>query len=255
MTLDRSASAKDDWDQHWEQYAESAERNPAQQYRRRLIVRRLSGAPANILDIGSGQGDMAFELRAKFPQATIMGLEGSGAGVRAAESKVPGALFVQRDLLVAVDIRPEQARWATHAVCSEVLEHVDVPTIFLRNCQAYMRPGCSLIVTVPRGPMSAFDRHIGHRKHYQVAELRDLLEQAGFTVQDVAAAGFPFFNLYRVLVMIRGKKLISEVSSGNDAGSSLLARALMSAFRVLFRFNLPKSPWGWQLIATARMPG
>ena len=35
------AVAEDDWEQHWGHYAESAERNPAQLYRRRLIFRRL----------------------------------------------------------------------------------------------------------------------------------------------------------------------------------------------------------------------
>ena len=39
-TTSRPAST-DDWDHHWSQYGESAEDNPAQSYRRRLVLALL----------------------------------------------------------------------------------------------------------------------------------------------------------------------------------------------------------------------
>ena len=71
-----------------------------------------------------------------------------------------------RDLLRDPAPDAEWAGWATHAVCSEVLEHVDEPVVLLRNARSWLAPGCRLVVTVPGGPMSAFDRHIGHRRHF-----------------------------------------------------------------------------------------
>jgi len=41
-----------------------------------------------------------------------------------------------------------------------------------------MAPGCRVIITVPGGPMTLFDKHIGHRKHYSSQELRLLLRAA-----------------------------------------------------------------------------
>jgi len=35
---------------------------------------------------------------------------------------------------------------------------------------------------VPGGPMSAFDRHVGHRRHFSAAALRQLLVNSGFEV-------------------------------------------------------------------------
>ena len=90
----------------------------------------------------------------------------------------------------------EFTNWATHAVCSEVLEHVDDPVAFLKRARDYLAPGARLIVTVPGGPMSAFDRHIGHRQHFDRLKIRSMLEQAGYSVERTYLAGFPFFNLY-----------------------------------------------------------
>jgi hypothetical protein len=100
--------------------------------------------------------------------------------------------------------------------------------------------------------MSAFDRHIGHRQHFTAKSVRALLEQAGFVVERSTRAGFPFFNLYRLIVFLRGERLVDDVARG--AGQRP-ARLVMRIFGVLFRLNLTRSPWGWQVLAAARVPG
>lgn len=248
--------AQDDWDQHWRDYTESAEQNPAQDYRRKIACKLLQqyGCKGNarILDIGSGQGDLAVEMTKAFPAAEIAGLELSATGVEVSAQKVPRARFLQRDLLSGIDESGSLGRWAQFAVCSEVLEHLDEPERLLRNAAAYLAPGSLLVVTVPGGPQSEFDRHIGHRQHFTAAKLQTLLEQAGFRVELATTAGFPFFNLYRMAVILRGKKLIQDVQSGAESGNNGLARAVMSAFRPLFALNLLGSKLGWQTVAVAR---
>ena len=245
----------DDWDRHWSDYAESAASNPAQAYRRRLVLRLLAsndGTPARVLDIGSGTGDLAAEIRDAFPAAELVGLDVSAAAVEYAARKVPAATFLQRDLVSGSEPEPNHRGWATHAVCSEVLEHVEDPEAFLANARSYLAPGCRLIVTVPGGPMSAFDRHIGHRRHFTAKSMRALLERAGFVVERSTGAGFPFFNLYRLTVLLRGERLVDDVARGAGRWP---ARLVMRIFGVLFRLNLAHSPWGWQVLAAARFSG
>jgi SAM-dependent methyltransferase len=241
----------DDWDRHWDDYAASAAANPAQEYRRRLILDRLGSGdpPRRVLDVGSGTGDLAAGLLARFPEADVVGLELSRYAVELAEEKVPRATFLCRNLLEERAPESGYDGWATHAVCSEVLEHVDDPAQLLSNARAYMSEGCRLVVTVPGGPRSAFDRHLGHRRHFSPDDLQRLLEQAGFTPDSCAAAGFPFFNLYRLVVLLRGRRLIEDV--GTSHGLSLSARLVMGAFRQLFRANVPRSRWGWQTVGVA----
>src|SRR5690606_32387947 len=145
--------------------------------------------------------------------------------------------------------------WATHAVCSEVLEHVDDPAAFLREARRLLAEDARLVVTVPGGPMSAFDRHIGHRQHFTRASIRRVLEGAGFEVERTWLSGFPFFNLYRLTVIARGERLVRDVESGGRGPTSRLADGVMAAFRGVFRLNLGDSRFGWQVVALARKTG
>ena len=249
-----TGSTADNWEHHWQEYELSAARNPAQEFRRRLIVRLLAGkeTPQRIVDIGSGTGDLAAMLRAAYPEAELLGLELSLAGIESAERKVPSAVFLQKDLTLAEPPPPKYAGWATHAVCSEVLEHVDDPRRLLEVSRDYLAPGCLLVVTVPGGPMTAYDRHIGHRRHFQPDDIADILRTAGFDVTRAIGAGFPVFNLYRLLMRALGSRLIGVAGSREP---SAVARVAMGAFAALMRWNTRLSRRGWQVVAVARVPG
>jgi trans-aconitate methyltransferase len=243
----------DDWDEHWSEYREASEANPAQLYRRQLVLSLLGPGVRNLVDIGCGQGDLARDIHAVIPTAQILGLELSQTGIRLAKLKVPSATFQQRDLLKPAPLATEYRHWATHAVCSEVLEHVDHPEVLLRNAFHYLADGCRLVITVPGGPMSAYDRHIGHRTHYRPEQLQRVLTDAGLTRVRVTRAGFPFFNIYRLAVLARGEKLVSDARRGIPTSSQRLTRMFASTLRWLFAFNQASSRWGWQIVATANL--
>lgn len=258
MKLLQADVRHDNWEQHWASYSDGAERNPAQRYRRQIICRLMSvhgcSDASRILDLGSGQGDLARDLQAAFPKAEIVGIELSAAGVAIASAKVPAVRFFQQDLLEPITAPAAPRSWAHYAACSEVLEHLDNPGLFLVNASKYLAPGGTLVVTVPGGPMSQFDRHIGHRRHYDPQSLRTILENSGFTVDLATTAGFPFFNLYRSVVILRGSSLITDVNTQARGITSRLARAVMAMFRPLFALNLFGTRLGWQIVAVARIP-
>jgi SAM-dependent methyltransferase len=244
----------DDWDRHWENFAETAARNPAQSFRRRLVVSLLStqGGPTRYLDIGSGQGDLAVTVSARWPDAEVAGIELSAKGVEIARGKLPAARFEQVDLVSGPGPGDGMARWATHATCAEVLEHVDDAEAFLRSVTRWLAPGAFLVVTVPGGKRSAFDVHIGHRRHYTATELAELLQAAGLTVTACGGAGFPLFNLYRRAVIARGQRLVDDFDNG--VGMSAVAKAAMLAFDVLLRLTPTRGRRGLQMYATATAP-
>jgi 2-polyprenyl-3-methyl-5-hydroxy-6-metoxy-1,4-benzoquinol methylase len=257
-----SADASDDWDDHWDRYGEAARSNPANQYRWTLIRSHLAG-PGNlgrIVDVGSGQGELTMRLAAEFPDSQVCGLEYSALGVKrsqeAARSAGLDVEFIQVDLLERGGAPGLPGGWATAAVCSEVLEHVDAPETLLGNALEYMAPGCHVVVTVPAGPRTAFDRHIGHRRHFTPRLLEQVLADAGLQVETIRRAGFPFFNLYKTMVLLRGRKLISDVEHSERQGMAARVSGLVERiFGLLFRWNLRSSPFGWQLVAVARKPG
>ena len=246
----------DDWDAHWAQFADAASRNPAQIYRHATLLRLLAEpaghSPVRLLDVGSGQGDFMVKAAHAWPAAALCGFEMSATGVEMTRRKLPGAQALVVDLFQPPPEAAPYRAWATHAVCSEVLEHVDDPAALLRAAHAYLADGARLIVTVPGGPMSAYDRHIGHRRHFTRASIARYLEEGGFQPEHVFMAGFPFFNLYRLTVIARGAKLAGDVRAGARAPASSLAERVMGGFRLLFRFNRLDSRFGWQVVAVAR---
>lgn len=246
-------STRDNWDEHWTQFGDSAELGPTPRYRRRLINSLLNfphgGNTVKFLEIGSGTGEFAEEFSKKYPNASYLGLELSLTGVQVSQRRIPAATFAQRDLLQPLLEDELTGFGATDALCSEVLEHLEDPARLLRNAARYCAPGCRLIVTVPGGPMNAFYEHIGHRKHYSPSELAALLDRSGFSAESAFGAGFPFFNLFRLLLTIRGPKFISDVRGK----PSLAVRIASHIFEALFHFN--SSRVGWQTFAIARYRG
>ncbi len=249
-----TVTEKDLWDRHWRHSSISTEANPAQALRRKLIRRLLgedaAGQDSAILDIGCGSGDQMADMARHFPEAAFAGIDLSDSGLAETARKLPNARLMAFDFSTP-DKTPSDLRgWASHAVCSEVFEHVVDPAIVLANIVLCLKPGGRLVVTVPGGPMSAFDRHLGHRRHYTRDSLRDLLERTGLEVETAAASGFPTFNLFRLVIILRGKRLVDDVSGE----PSLLVRMAMAVFNGLLKFSLFDSPWGWQIVASARKP-
>lgn len=256
MSARTGPATTDDWNRHWTDYSVAVELNPAHEYRRMLIFRALDLGRARggvrLFEVGCGQGDLSRELVERHPSIELAGVDLSDTGVTTAKAKVPSGEFFQQDLQKPLTLPERYLGWATHAVCSEVLEHLDDPVEALRNVRRCLAPGGKLVVTVPAGPMSAFDRHIGHRRHFTPGALRTVLEEAGLRVTSLSGAGFPFFNLYRLSVVARGKKLIADVNADRPLPRS--ARAAMRLFSLLFRFNRADTELGWQLVATAEEP-
>lgn len=255
MHAAKDSTTNNDWNNHWSEYAETATLNPAQAYRRSLVIEHLAlpsnGGGCRLLEVGCGQGDLSAELTVRYGELELLGLDLSDTGVAIAKQKVPAGSFIQQDLMKPLMVPDRFRAWATHAVCTEVLEHVDDPVNVIGNVRPCLAPGARLVVTVPAGPRSAFDLHIGHQRHFTAASLERVLKDAGYVQVRVFRAGFPFFNLYRLAVIARGKKLITEAT-----GDSLTAtgKAAIKTFSTLFRWNTPDSPLGWQLVAVAVEP-
>jgi SAM-dependent methyltransferase len=253
VSIASMSTQADNWDQHWSDISSSADISPSTAYRRRLIEKLLRIKPPGdgirVLEIGSGTGSFAERFVRKYPRAAFLGLDNSATAVAMCAHKAPSARFLQRDLLVTPSLADDLNFGATHAICSEVLEHVDVPDTLLRNSTAYMAPGCRVVITVPGGPMSAFQRRIGHRKHYTAGELRSLLNSAGFEAEFASGVGFPFFNAYITTLVWRGDKAMSDVVG--EPG--LAIRTASVVFDALFRLNSMRA--GWQIVAVGRYRG
>ena len=240
-----------DWNKHWSVYDANAQANPAHLFRLQLISEMIKSLPGSrLVDIGCGQGDLLRHINSRHPSFSLFGFELSASGVASTKRKVPSADVRELDLFSESASSELSAIRAEIATCSEVLEHVPDPVEFLRRSRAALAPGGHMVATVPGGPRTGFDIQIGHFRHFTSLTARRTFESAGFEVVAVRCAGFPFFNLYKLAVLARGAKVADDF----EGKTSFAFRAAMKIFGLLFKFNMNKSKFGWQITVIARNP-
>ena len=84
------------------------------------------------------------------------------------------------------------------------------------------------------------------RRHFTRRSLLGVLRDAGFQTAEVRAAGFPFFNLYRLAVFAAGGRLIRATQASGPPSRLARVAARLAAFGL--KLNLPNAPFGWQLV-------
>ncbi len=135
------------------------------------------------LDAGAGSGEYARRLL--LPRASrLVALDLSDRPLARLRSRL-AAGDAQRCWLAvgSVDSVPCRDRAFDLILCSEVLEHCDEDRAVLRELARVMRPGGTLVIAVPVPPAPYPDAmHV--RDGYTAEALSELLEEAGFEVQE-----------------------------------------------------------------------
>lgn len=153
------------------------------------------GKGDRLLDIGCGEGRHCHGVQL-FTEAQAIGVDLDEPSLALArergadlEGKGPPAEFLSAD---ASELPFENASFDA-AICSEVLEHVPDMSVLVAEAARVLKPGAIYAVTVPRawpericwklasGPGGYSDQPGGHVRVVDPAELRAMVERAGFT--------------------------------------------------------------------------
>ena len=254
------------YDEVWQRYAHLDAASPASFHRRRLIAKlaaETAPGAGEVLDVGCGQGELLGELGRRLPNARLSGADVSEQSLSDSRRRSAGSELFALDLTDSEFDKKHRERLGRYdlVVCSEVLEHIADHELAARRLLGLLKPGGSVIVTVPGGKMSKYDRAIGHERHYRAADLRVLLEVGGFENIRVLAWGFPFHTLYRTAVRVASRVALptsGRPTAGNDrtpALGALLGRAysaMGAALKPLFYLNTIRR--GEQMFAVACRP-
>lgn len=249
MTLNPDS---DNWDRNWSDYSAAADLNPAQRFRFERILELAQRDIPNIrqvIDVGCGTGGFLHIVQSRLQSAQVLGIEPSSVGASKSAERIGHKNVICVDI-TKQPIDPTRILDDAVIVCSEVLEHLDEPETLLSSIySSLMGQGSRLVVSVPGGPRSAFDVHIGHREHFTKQRLKSLLSEAGFSNVHIYRAGYPFFNLYKILTLLLGRRLIrnADTYSGASNGSNRLS---VVALWLMVR-SCRDCRFGWQLFATA----
>jgi SAM-dependent methyltransferase len=207
------------------------------------------------LEIGCGTGFVLSRIHSELPAAELWGSEIFSAGLAVAAGRVPSARFLQMDAR-AIPFRDDFDVIGAF----DVLEHIEEDEAVLGGMRDALRPGGSLMLTVPQHPAlwSPQDVHAGHVRRYTAAGLRRRLVTAGFEL--VRSASFVSILLPMMLasrLRMRQAPADPEFDAIDTLRQprpvNLALEAVMRVERSLIRHGVP-FPAGGSLLVVARRP-
>jgi SAM-dependent methyltransferase len=224
------------------------------------LLRSLHGIES-VLEIGAGEGALGWRLARRY---RYVGLEPDAVAFAKAESRLH-RLSSATLRNVPVEGFPEGDTF--DLVCAfEVLEHLEDDSAALREWRRRVRPGGSILLSVPAWPTrwGALDEKAGHYRRYEPAQIEDLLQQAGFVDATVILYGFPLvyalqplWNLTARPALARGGSMEQRTAASGrwlqpPQVLGFLTQALAAPFRVLQRPFAKRLGTG--LVAMAQRP-
>lgn len=154
-----------------------------------VIERLLSNRDdiVSIVEVGCGQGALSCRLAVDHD---YRGYEPDGASFRVASERLSR---FDRAEVREEELPSSPDRQFDALVAFEVLEHLDQDQRAARAWVDWIRPGGSMLVSVPSNPdrFGPWDEAVGHLRRYTRSSLRSVLESAGLIDVRMWATGMP----------------------------------------------------------------
>jgi ubiquinone/menaquinone biosynthesis C-methylase UbiE len=229
---------------------------------REAMLDRIGPLPtgAVIVDLGCSSGYLLEDLRRAEPYAQLIGVDLTGAGLRAAHRNVPDARLLQADVCEL----PLQDSSVDAAVSANLLEHVPSDELALAELRRVLRPGARAVLVVPAAPgtYDYYDRFLGHVRRYARGELAAKARRAGLEVIEDLYLGsipFPLFWLVkqrnrRRYGQLHGRALESRVSRDIAATRDSRAGRMACAIEHWLLRQGVRLPFGIRGLTVVRRP-
>lgn len=128
-------------------------------------------------EIGCGTGFVLMKVANARPELKTVGIELYPNALTFAQSRLPQGEFLQADARQLPYVEEFDV-----VAALDVLEHLDEDELVLRNMWQCLKPGGSVMITVPAHNWlwSTHDEMACHKRRYSNSELRSKIEKAGF---------------------------------------------------------------------------
>lgn len=181
------------YDKHWGAWHDMKIYGPSNRWLRTLVRHIVQGVEASaintILDVGCGEGTNTANLSMLFSDASILGIDFSESGIRAANTH-----YASPKLQFQHDMESTALHNAHYDLisCFDVLEHIENWKPFFQSLTAAATQ--YILLSVPTGRMRNYEVNVGHFRNFKKNEIEDYAAKLGFKVQEAYYAGFPFYS-------------------------------------------------------------
>lgn len=167
------------------------------------LIRRYLPAKSTFMEVGFGTG-IVLSMIERLGYA-LTGLDVNGVAREFAQKQTNAHLVIQSIYSYTTSKRYDAVG------AFDVLEHQQDDGLFLRKCADLLKPGGYLFLSVPAGKWlwSDLDISLGHKRRYEIDQLRELLKRCGFQIlfwNHWQVATLPIFFLWRLVLLRTGAK-------------------------------------------------
>ncbi len=236
---------KEFYDTNWARFVDQKIYGPASHWHRSLVFNILKmiiydSGIKHILDVGCGEGTIAYNLAKAFPQAQIKGVDFSNTGIKCGKMnyKLSNLEFALDNRNISLMIKKYDL-----ITCFEVLEHVGKwETLLGKICKSSKK---YVMISFPTGRMRPFEKNVGHARNFAKGQVEEQMKKFGFVPVTLYYAGFPFYSpIYR--------DLCNVVNMGNDGFSlgkySAFKKMISFIIYITFRYFSTKRHFGDEFI-------
>lgn len=210
----------------------------------RILATVRRRAPASLVDLGCGNGQLLREIAAVMPRMRLAGFDLSTRQIDENRGVMPNIEWHAADLQEPLATSADTFQMV---VASEVIEHLASPSLLLANAHKLAAAGASLVLTTQSGRVGETERRVGHVRHFSRAEMQTLLENSGWSPLRIWNEGFPFHDLSKWWA--NRDPDASMKRFGDDRRYGLAERAICLGLRAAFTVNSRRR--GAQLYAIA----
>lgn len=178
--------------------------------------------PGSLLEIGCGSGALLYDFHKLGFQCK--GMDMSKKAIELAKSIFANTIEIEFTNTLGEN---DEGKY-DYILAIEVLEHNQNDLEVLQGWNRFLKPGGHIIVSVPAHPelWSYSDVWAGHCRRYSRLSLEEVIQKAGFNVNQTICYGYPLANYLSVIrnlfnrlkIMIRKGGIQDKITATEESG-------------------------------------
>lgn len=185
-------------DYYWIKIKDIYSSYPTVRHRHRFVINAIKKFikknDFSFFDYGTGNGDLLSKVQNSFnlDENKLGGCEISNVGFDLTKEKLKtNSLY--NSSLPKLNIKFDVIS------CVEVIEHTKDYIEIIKWIENHLNDGGVFILSTQSGPIYNSDEYVGHTQHFEINNLKYILEQNGFEIKYARQWGFPFFTIQKNL--------------------------------------------------------
>jgi 2-polyprenyl-3-methyl-5-hydroxy-6-metoxy-1,4-benzoquinol methylase len=150
------------------------------------LFRAVAEAPRRVLELGCSGGAFGAELKARYPGATVVGIEAGRAAAQRAAARLDRVICARIEEVDFAAAGMAPGEFDT-VIAADILEHLVNPWEILVRLKPFLAPGAQVVASIPnvRNALLIAALAVNGRWQYRERGLLDITHLRFFTLEEI----------------------------------------------------------------------